>query len=122
MGKRRNCEATTNGVVDGSKESCTGTGRTETCIVPGHVDTLRGALLTILSYVLFGVRALCNNLFCYLRTSIAWGRGLPEFYLFAIFSLFSRPQVGLATAYCDKFLGLATNTLNVRNNNTHTHK
>ena len=37
-------------------------------------------------------------------------------FSFVLFSLFSRPRAGLATVQ-SSFFGLATNTLNVRNNN-----
>ena len=44
------------------------------------------------------------------------GGMLPDF-LFCSFSLFSRPRAGLATVSSSSFFELATNTLNVRNNN-----
>ena len=43
------------------------------------------------------------------------GDALPDFFIFFI-SLFSRSRAGLATVY-STFFGLATYTLNVRNNN-----
>ena len=54
-------------------------------------------------------------IFYFLRTSGAGG-ALPDFLFY--FPLFSRPRAGLATYYGVKhfFFGLATNTLNVRNN------
>ena len=49
----------------------------------------------------------------------AWGDGgggrCQAFY-FVLFSLFRRPRAGLATVQCS-FFGLATNTLNMRDNN-----
>ena len=46
------------------------------------------------------------------------GRCQPFYFL--LFSLFSRPRAGLATVKGSfVFFGLATNTLNVRNNNNH---
>ena len=54
-----------------------------------------------------------------LRTSSArGGGGRCQTFYFLFFSLFSRPRAGLATGPCKVvFFGLATNALNVRNNN-----
>ena len=42
---------------------------------------------------------------------------LPDFFSFVLFFVFSRPRAGLATV-SSSFCGLATSTLNVRNNRT----
>ena len=43
------------------------------------------------------------------------GRALPDFYFFFP-SLFSKPRAEFAIVFKSSFFGLATNTLNVRNN------
>ena len=48
--KRRTCEVTTISLLDRTKESCTGTRPTETCVAPRHVDALRGTLLATCSW------------------------------------------------------------------------
>ena len=48
--RKRTCKATPDDLVHESKESCTGTRRTETCVAPKHVDASHAALLTICSF------------------------------------------------------------------------
>ena len=55
-------------------------------------------------------------IYIFLRTSSVGGVRCQTFYIFVLFSLFSRPRAGLATMVSG-FFGLATNTLNVGNNN-----
>ena len=58
-------EATSIGLVDEAKESCTGTRRTATCVAPRHVDASRDALLfwSSVLFVIFVRRALCFYLY-----------------------------------------------------------
>ena len=80
--------------LDESEESYTGTRRTETCIAPRCVNGSLGALLAICSF-----RSLCYVLLLlHYYSSVRGGGGgcAARLYIFLLFSLFSRPQAGLA--------------------------
>ena len=78
------CEATLIGLVDESKESCTGARRTGICVAPRHVDASRD----FTDFILF-----------YPHEQRGGGGGgyAARLSLFVLFSLFSRPQAGSAT-------------------------
>ena len=83
------------------RNPCTDARRTETCVAPRHVDASRDFYL-----------------FNFLRTSsaVVVGGALPPDFLFCF--LLSVQQIPSGIGHRVKFfVGLATNTLNVRNNN-----
>ena len=94
------CEATPIGLVDEPKKSYTGARRTETCVAPRHVDATRHF------YFLLSQRA-------------AWGGGVrcQTFSLCPLFPVQQTTSHERCWPPCKfSFFGLATITLNVRNN------
>ena len=84
-----------------------------------HVELYSSDSVTLLSFLI--IRRVIFILFLRTSSARAGGEGdaARHFSSFFFPLLFSRPQAGLATVYevPGSFFGLATNTLNVRNNN-----